>query len=84
MDDDELTARVAAGDHTALRSLFDHHAPWLAARPLRAVSDASAAPDHGLMSAHLASAQQAIALYPPASARTQPTRSVSPSPMPQP
>ena len=32
MDDDELIARLAAGDDTALRDLFDRHAPWLAAR----------------------------------------------------
>jgi RNA polymerase sigma-70 factor (ECF subfamily) len=30
--DDELIARVAAGDDTALRELFSRHAPWLAAR----------------------------------------------------
>ena len=36
MDDDELVARIAAGDDTALRELFARHAPWLAAR-LRAV-----------------------------------------------
>lgn len=32
MDDDELIARVAAADDTALRELFSRHAPWLAAR----------------------------------------------------
>jgi RNA polymerase sigma-70 factor (ECF subfamily) len=32
MDDDELVARLAAGDDTALRELFSRHAPWLAAR----------------------------------------------------
>jgi RNA polymerase sigma-70 factor (ECF subfamily) len=32
MDDDELIANVARGDDTALRQLFDRHAPWLAAR----------------------------------------------------
>lgn len=32
MDDDRLIASVAEGDHTALRELFDRHAPWLAAR----------------------------------------------------
>lgn len=32
MDDDELIARVAAGDDVALRELFFRHAPWLAAR----------------------------------------------------
>ena len=30
--DDELIARVAAGDDVALRELFSRHAPWLAAR----------------------------------------------------
>src|SRR5579859_1391129 len=40
MDDDELVARVAAGDDTALRELFGRHAPWLAAR-LRAVLPAA-------------------------------------------
>ena len=30
MDDDDLVARVAAGDDTALRELFGRHAPWLA------------------------------------------------------
>ena len=32
MDDDELVARIAAGDDTALRDLFGRHAPWLAVR----------------------------------------------------
>jgi RNA polymerase sigma-70 factor (ECF subfamily) len=32
MDDDELIANLAGGDDTALRPLFDRHAPWLAAR----------------------------------------------------
>ena len=32
MDDDELIARLAGGDDTALRELFSRHAPWLAAR----------------------------------------------------
>jgi RNA polymerase sigma-70 factor (ECF subfamily) len=32
MDDDELVARIAAGDDPALRELFNRHAPWLAAR----------------------------------------------------
>jgi RNA polymerase sigma-70 factor, ECF subfamily len=32
MDDDELIARLAGGDDTALRELFARHAPWLAAR----------------------------------------------------
>jgi RNA polymerase sigma-70 factor (ECF subfamily) len=36
MDDDELTAAVAAGDDSALRELFSRHAPWLAGR-LRSV-----------------------------------------------
>src|SRR5262249_5099408 len=36
MDDDELMARLADSDDTALRELFFRHAPWLAAR-LRAV-----------------------------------------------
>jgi RNA polymerase sigma-70 factor (ECF subfamily) len=40
MDDDELVARVAAGDDTALRELFGRHAPWLAVR-LRAVLPAA-------------------------------------------
>src|SRR4051794_36946746 len=44
MDDDQLIAAVAAGDHTALRQLFDRHAPWLAGRlrrrlPAHAVED---------------------------------------------
>src|SRR5258708_1575581 len=40
MDDDDLVARVAAGDATALRELFGRHAPWLAVR-LRAVLPAA-------------------------------------------
>src|SRR5512142_3160121 len=40
MDDDDLVARIAAGDDTALRELFGRHAPWLAAR-LRAVLPAA-------------------------------------------
>ena len=40
MDDDALIAAVAAGDDTALRTLFSRHAPWLAAR-LRAVLSAA-------------------------------------------
>lgn len=40
MDDNDLIARVAAGDDTALRELFRRHAPWLAAR-LRTVLPAS-------------------------------------------
>ncbi len=39
MDDEELVARVASGDDTALRELFSRHAPWLAAR-LRSVLSA--------------------------------------------
>jgi RNA polymerase sigma-70 factor, ECF subfamily len=44
MDDDELIAAVAGGDDTALRELFDRHAPWLAAR-LRAVLPAAEVED---------------------------------------
>jgi len=40
MDDDDLLARVAAGDDAALRDLFGRHAPWLAVR-LRAVLPAA-------------------------------------------
>jgi RNA polymerase sigma-70 factor (ECF subfamily) len=40
MDDDELIARVAAGDDTALRELFGRHASWLAVR-LRTVMPAA-------------------------------------------
>src|SRR6188472_3700618 len=40
MDDDDLLARVAAGDDTALRELFGRHAPWLAVR-LRTVLPAA-------------------------------------------
>jgi RNA polymerase sigma-70 factor (ECF subfamily) len=32
MDDDELITAVARGDDSALRALFDRHAPWLSAR----------------------------------------------------
>lgn len=44
MDDDELIAAVAAGDHVALRELFERHAPWVAGRlrrslPVDAVED---------------------------------------------
>jgi RNA polymerase sigma-70 factor (ECF subfamily) len=44
MDDDELMAAVASGDHTALRELFDRHSPWVAGRlrrgmPAGAVED---------------------------------------------
>ena len=44
MDDTTLIAAVAAGDHHSLRTLFDRHAPWLAAR-LRRVMPASAVED---------------------------------------
>jgi RNA polymerase sigma-70 factor, ECF subfamily len=37
MDDDELIASLAGGDDTALRELFDRHAPWLAARLRKAL-----------------------------------------------
>ena len=37
MDDDELIASLAGGDDTALRQLFDRHAPWLAARLRKAL-----------------------------------------------
>lgn len=40
MDDNELIAAVAGGDHGALRELFTRHAAWLAAR-LRAVLPAA-------------------------------------------
>ena len=40
MDDDELVARIAAGDDTALRELFGRHASWLAVR-LRSVLPAA-------------------------------------------
>jgi RNA polymerase sigma-70 factor (ECF subfamily) len=39
-DDDALIAAIAAGNDTALRTLFSRHAPWLAAR-LRSVLSAS-------------------------------------------
>lgn len=44
MNDDPLIAAVADGDSTALRELFEQHAPWLAARlrrvlPVEAVED---------------------------------------------
>jgi hypothetical protein len=32
MEDDELIAAMVGGDDTALRELFERHAPWLAAR----------------------------------------------------
>jgi RNA polymerase sigma-70 factor (ECF subfamily) len=37
MDDDDLIASLAGGDDTALRQLFDRHAPWLAARLRKAL-----------------------------------------------
>ncbi|MGH3186531.1 MAG: RNA polymerase sigma factor, partial [Streptosporangiaceae bacterium] len=37
MDDDELIASLAGGDDTALRELFDRHAPWLATRLRKAL-----------------------------------------------
>jgi len=37
MDDEDLIAAVAAGDHTALRELFERHAPWVAGRLRRAL-----------------------------------------------
>jgi RNA polymerase sigma-70 factor (ECF subfamily) len=40
MEDDELVARIAAGDDTALRELFGRHASWLAVR-LRALLPAA-------------------------------------------
>ena len=40
MDDDELVARIAAGDDIALRELFGRHASWLAVR-LRSVLPAA-------------------------------------------
>jgi RNA polymerase sigma-70 factor (ECF subfamily) len=40
MDDDELITHLAGGDDTALRELFNRHAPWLAAR-LRTVLPSS-------------------------------------------
>jgi RNA polymerase sigma-70 factor, ECF subfamily len=40
MDDDDLVARIAVGDDTALRELFGRHASWLAAR-LRTVLPAA-------------------------------------------
>ncbi|HVB64738.1 MAG TPA: RNA polymerase sigma factor [Nitrolancea sp.] len=44
MDDEALIRAVAAGDHTAVRELFDRHAPWVAGRlrrvlPVDAVED---------------------------------------------
>jgi RNA polymerase sigma-70 factor (ECF subfamily) len=40
MDDDELVARIAAGDDIALRELFGRHTSWLAVR-LRSVLPAA-------------------------------------------
>ena len=40
MDDDDLVARIAAGDDAALRELFGRHASWLAVR-LRALLPAA-------------------------------------------
>lgn len=37
MDDATLITAVAAGDHQSLRTLFDRHAPWVAARLRRAI-----------------------------------------------
>jgi RNA polymerase sigma-70 factor, ECF subfamily len=37
MDDDSLLLAVAAGDESALRTLFERHAPWVAARLRRAM-----------------------------------------------
>ena len=37
MDDEELIVSLAGGDNTALRQLFDRHAPWLAARLRKAL-----------------------------------------------
>jgi RNA polymerase sigma-70 factor (ECF subfamily) len=44
MDDDELVARIAVGDDTALRELFGRHASWLAVR-LRALLPAAEVED---------------------------------------
>jgi RNA polymerase sigma-70 factor (ECF subfamily) len=44
MDDATLIAAVAGGDQHALRTLFDRHAPWVAAR-LRRVMPADAVED---------------------------------------
>lgn len=44
MNDDELVRAVAAGDHIALRELFNRHAPWVAGR-LRRVLPAHAVED---------------------------------------
>lgn len=37
--DEELIAAVVAGDRTALRELYEHHAPWLLLRLRRRCSD---------------------------------------------
>lgn len=42
MGDEHLIGAVAAGDDTALRKLFDRHAPWVAARLRRVI------PAHGV------------------------------------
>jgi RNA polymerase sigma-70 factor (ECF subfamily) len=44
MDEDDLITAVASGDEIALRTLFERHAPWIAARlrrllPTEAVED---------------------------------------------
>jgi RNA polymerase sigma-70 factor (ECF subfamily) len=44
MDDEALIRALSAGDHTALKELFERHAPWVAARlrrrlPADAVED---------------------------------------------
>jgi len=44
MDDDKLITAMAAGDDSALRELFERHAPWLAAR-LRAILPAAEVED---------------------------------------
>jgi RNA polymerase sigma-70 factor, ECF subfamily len=44
MDDDTLLLAVAVGDESALRTLFERHAPWLAAR-LRRVLPADVVED---------------------------------------
>lgn len=44
MNDERAIAAVAAGDHVALKELFDRHAPWVAQR-LRRVLPADAVED---------------------------------------
>lgn len=44
MTDEELLVAIAAGDHPALRELFERHAPWIARR-LRRVLPALAVED---------------------------------------